>query len=176
MYRETHREQEQASNKRSYARHSDQRIASVTSYREQNPDKVKRWYDTFWAKNRERVIAERKIIRERAYQEDPKGTWLRETFRAARLRAKKAGLPFDQEIPALELPDICPVLGIKLVYGGLHGKPLPTSPSLDRIRPELGYVAGNLRVISNRANTLKNNATVEELRLVIEYMECHGCA
>lgn len=34
-----------------------------------------------------------------------------------------------------------------------------------------GYVPGNIRVISNRANLLKSDATVEELRKVIDYME-----
>lgn len=47
----------------------------------------------------------------------------------------------------------------------------PNSPSLDRIVPERGYVAGNLRVISNRANTLKNNATIDEMRLVLADLE-----
>jgi hypothetical protein len=37
--------------------------------------------------------------------------------------------------------------------------------------PARGYVAGNLMVISNRANTLKNNAKIEELKMIIEYME-----
>jgi hypothetical protein len=37
------------------------------------------------------------------------------------------------------------------------------SPSLDRIKPELGYVPGNIQVISARANVMKNDATPEEL-------------
>ena len=43
-----------------------------------------------------------------------------------------------------------------------------SSPSLDRIIPSLGYVKGNIRVISFRANTLKNNATLSELELILE--------
>lgn len=42
------------------------------------------------------------------------------------------------------------------------------SPSLDRIDSSKGYVKGNVRVISARANMLKNNATVEELTLVLK--------
>jgi hypothetical protein len=37
------------------------------------------------------------------------------------------------------------------------------SPSLDRIFPELGYTKGNVRVISWRANWIKNNSTIEEI-------------
>lgn len=170
------RDQQRAEGKRNYEKHAEQRISGVRAYQERNPDKVKIWSTKYWAENRERVSEEKKIIRAQAYQEDPKGTWLKETFRAAQTRARKKGLPFDKEIPALFLPDICPVLGIKLVYGRLTGTPSPTSPSLDRICPELGYVASNLRVISNRANTLKNNATLEEIRALVRDMEKLICA
>ena len=39
---------------------------------------------------------------------------------------------------------------------------------IDRIDSSKGYVKGNVRVISKRANTLKNNATIEELELVLK--------
>ena len=48
------------------------------------------------------------------------------------------------------------------------------SPSLDRIRPQLGYVAGNVRVISNRANHLKSNGTISEFEAVLAYMKREG--
>lgn len=48
--------------------------------------------------------------------------------------------------------------------------PAPDSPSLDRVIPELGYVPGNVIVISWRANNLKRDATIEELEAVIAYM------
>ena len=104
--------------------------------------------------------------------QDPKGTWLKAAYRSALARAKKRGLPYDDKPPPdLELPDVCPVLGIALRYLNGTGKFSPDSPSLDRVKPSLGYVAGNLRVISFRANTLKNNAAVDELRAVVRYME-----
>jgi hypothetical protein len=103
---------------------------------------------------------------------DLKGTWLRKTFGRAKARAKKRVLPYDNKCPDLQLPDICPVLGITLIYpNALKNKRSPNSPSLDRLENHLGYVAVNLRVISFRANTLKNNATVNELEAVIQYMK-----
>ena len=173
--REKHAQNKQPgkeANKRNYERHTEKRIAAVTVYRAANPDKVKAWRDKYWTENGARLKAERKLVRARLYAEDPKGSWLKYTFFSAQVRARKRGLSFDKDIPSIELPDVCPVLGITLVYpNGVDGKHSPSSPSLDRIRPELGYVAGNLRVISNRANTLKNNATLEEMRAVVRDME-----
>ncbi len=44
-------------------------------------------------------------------------------------------------------------------------------PTLDRIIPSRGYVRGNIAVISFRANFLKRDATLDELRKIIRYIE-----
>ncbi len=54
------------------------------------------------------------------------------------------------------------------VCRGVKAKPLPNSPSLDRIDPTKGYVKGNVWIISHRANTIKSDASHEELKLVAE--------
>lgn len=84
----------------------------------------------------------------------------------AKYKAKKKGLPFNIEPSDIIIPDYCPVLGIKLEKN--DQKQGDSSPSLDKIVPEKGYVKGNVRVISQRANLLKSNATVEELTLVLK--------
>ena len=43
------------------------------------------------------------------------------------------------------------------------------SPSLDRIIPEKGYVKGNIIVVSLKANTMKNNATIEEIKNLYDF-------
>lgn len=85
-------------------------------------------------------------------------------------RAKQQGIPFDLVPADLIIPEKCPVLGIDLIWNlkSGHSGYHPNSFSVDRIRGELGYVKGNVRVISARANLLKNNATIEELTLVLE--------
>jgi hypothetical protein len=80
----------------------------------------------------------------------------------AKKRAKKKGLPFDIELDDIIIPDICPLLGIRLAKAE-GGAPAPHSPSLDRIIPELGYVRGNIQVLSYLANSMKQNATTEQL-------------
>jgi hypothetical protein len=91
----------------------------------------------------------------------------------ARKNAAKAGVLFDLTENDITVPEYCPVLGVRLQRG--VGKPCYASPSLDRIVPAKGYVRGNVRVISYRANALKRDATLEELRLVLADLErIHG--
>lgn len=45
------------------------------------------------------------------------------------------------------------------------------SAHLDRLDPNKGYVIGNVSWISGRANRIKYNATVEELRAIADWME-----
>jgi hypothetical protein len=80
---------------------------------------------------------------------------------AARARANRSGVPFDLMPGDILIPEVCPILGIPLAIGAK--KAGPCSPSLDRIKPGLGYVPGNIQVISSRANTLKRDATPQEL-------------
>lgn len=81
-------------------------------------------------------------------------------------RARRGGYPCTITLTDIAIPEFCPLLGIRLQRG--TGKPGPASPSLDKIRPELGYVPGNVWVTSARANKLKNDATVQELQMLTE--------
>jgi len=88
----------------------------------------------------------------------------------ARQRARKSGVPCTIRFEDIHIPAFCPALGIALdpEYG--TRKNSWTSPSLDQIIPGMGYVVGNIAVISRRANTLKNSATCAELAAVLQYM------
>jgi len=48
---------------------------------------------------------------------------------------------------------------------------LPTSPSLDRIKPNKGYVKGNVAWISNRANIIKHDTTFKEFKMFYEWFK-----
>lgn len=88
---------------------------------------------------------------------------------AARARAKKQGVPFDLTEDDIVIPDVCPILGVRMRRG--KGTSTPCSPSLDKIIPALGYVPGNIAVISRRANTIKNDASIHELRALVRWLE-----
>lgn len=90
-------------------------------------------------------------------------------FNNAKSRAKAQGLSFDLEVSDLAVPSVCPVLGIPLAVSTGFAK--AGSPSVDRIDPTRGYVKGNVAVISHKANTIKSDSTVQEIRAVLAYME-----
>lgn len=87
----------------------------------------------------------------------------------AKNRAKKRGIEFAIVVEDIVIPTMCPVLGIALYTN--QGKAGPNSPSLDRIDNSKGYIPGNICVISYRANVLKGDASVDEMRRLLAYME-----
>jgi hypothetical protein len=82
---------------------------------------------------------------------------------AARERAKENGYACTITTADIVIPEFCPLLGIRLERKQ-GGNVQASSPSLDKIKPKLGYVPGNVWVISHRANSLKGNATLQELQ------------
>lgn len=84
------------------------------------------------------------------------------TYRAAKTRAAKKGLPFTIEISDIDFSGKkCPIFDCELERS--EGKLAWNSPSIDRINSKLGYVKDNIQIISTKANTMKSNATKEQL-------------
>ena len=83
-------------------------------------------------------------------------------------RAKRKGLECNITHLDVLIPEFCPLLNIKIEDDSddqnLHS-------SIDRINNSLGYLKDNIMVISHRANRLKNNATIEELELLVTNMK-----
>ena len=90
----------------------------------------------------------------------------------AKIRAKKSGLEFNIDVSDIVIPKYCPVYPeIELCRN--KGRVSYNSPSFDRVDNNKGYVKGNVSVISNKANMLKNNGTLEDFKRLIEYIESH---
>lgn len=89
----------------------------------------------------------------------------------AKKRSNQKGWVCDLEPSDIVIPSHCPVLGLPLSIGdrGVAGA-IDCSPTLDRVDNSKGYVKGNVRVISWRANKVKNDSTIEELESILAYM------
>lgn len=92
-------------------------------------------------------------------------------FTRIKSRAKGKNIPFDLDEGDIVVPELCPILGIKIEPGYGTGTNYQNSPSVDRIDPNKGYTKGNIRVISMRANLLKSNGTLEEFLLIVKDFE-----
>jgi hypothetical protein len=106
-----------------------------------------------------------KTVRDWRAKNPERALWMK-----VKSRAKKNGIPFDIEVSDIIIPEYCPVFGIRLEHNR-SGKlgPCVTSPSLDRIDPKLGYIKGNVQVISHKANAAKSNLTLAQLEALVEY-------
>jgi hypothetical protein len=135
-------------------------------YRDKNRDKLNAYAKEYTKQNRELLRAKAKARHEATKTTNAK----QKLLSGAAHRAKQNSTPFDLAVADLVWPDTCPVLGIKLTYNGQSGAK-DTRASLDRLKPAMGYIKENVRVISMRANRIKSDATIEELQKIIAYME-----
>jgi hypothetical protein len=85
---------------------------------------------------------------------------LARAVRGAEWRSKKYGLDFNILESELQIPEVCPVLGIPM-----------SKPSIDRWDNSQGYTKENVKIISWQANHLKNNLTLGQAKSLVRYME-----
>lgn len=85
----------------------------------------------------------------------------KEILERARKRARRRGVSYSLRRQDISVPANCPVLGVPLIVGEARSA---ASPSLDRIDPTKGYLPGNVRVISDHANRLKGDRSLEQIR------------
>jgi hypothetical protein len=76
--------------------------------------------------------------------------------------AKERGIYFDLSINDLDIPEYCPLLGLKLTFEYAYDTK-DSYYTVDRIDSSMGYVKDNIQILSYKANTMKNNATYDEL-------------
>lgn len=161
--------------RRYYEKNREKLIENAKRWGRENKEK-KHELSREWAKNNPEKM---KIISQqnsRKRTENGKSlTYSRDNYitqrmlRCARSRAKQQNIPFDLTADDIIIPEFCPILGLKLEIAS--GKAEDNSPSLDKIIPSLGYVKGNICVISNRANRIKYNASLDELKKVVSFLE-----
>ncbi len=84
-------------------------------------------------------------------------------WKGAKKRALKKGIEFSITESDITIPKICPILETPLVLGTKGN--YEYTPSLDRIDNSLGYIKNNIQVISKKANSMKNSASLSELQI-----------
>ena len=134
------------------------------------PDKEKkRLYDIEYRKlNKNKRSMQNKIhydsIRKQKFIENPQHyLWY-----VARTRARKYNTEFNIEESDIIIPVYCPILNCKLEKGEGY---LFNAMSLDRVDNTKGYIKGNVRVISRKANLLKSSLTLDILENIIKYIK-----
>jgi hypothetical protein len=175
-WREANPDKIKARRRRYYDATRETRVARSSEWYEANKDR-KSEYDKKWrADRKEELQAYQKKYRIENREKRIESDLRRRADRPSRYllnsvkgRAKTKGILFNITEEDIPIPEYCPVLGIPLFFGNTHQG--DNSPSVDRINPKLGYVKGNVAVISLRANAIKQNATVEEIRAVADWLE-----
>lgn len=89
-------------------------------------------------------------------------------WRGAKARAKAKGLEFSITPDDIKIPKTCPVLGIELFRGTRKSR--YNYPSVDRKDNDLGYVKGNIAVISMKANLHKSDLCKADIKGLYEYV------
>ncbi len=92
------------------------------------------------------------------------------TYSVIKYKCDKQDLAFDFKIDDLApFPLVCPVLEIPIDYFKKGHGGSNYSPSIDRVIPDNGYVRGNVRIISQKANRLKQNSSIDEQIQLLAY-------
>lgn len=149
------KEQQQKYNQNYYARHKEKCKAQANQYYQDNKEKVLEAVKSYREENRETILEKGREYYRRKYTN--------RMLNSARSRAKKSGIEFNITEQDITVPDTCPLLGIELFIAEGRRAVKHNSPSLDRIDSSKGYIKGNVWVISHKANTIKSNATPQEI-------------
>lgn len=126
-------------------------------------------YDKYLQKNKLYYETNRHRIKITNYKSKIKNKEKR-ILKDIKTRAKKLGYDFNLDISDIVIPENCPVFGFKLCKGLENNANKQRSISVDRIDNLKGYVKGNIQIISFKANTMKNNATIEELQRFADWI------
>jgi hypothetical protein len=134
----------------------------IRKYRSKHREKLVAYSKEYWRANKSRLSSE---ANNKYHSDLAHSLWV-----GAKVRAKRLSIPFTLSEQDVVIPELCPTLGIPLVSG--KGRTTQNSPTIDRLFPDLGYVPGNISVISRFANTIKQDATdPEDLLRIARFYE-----
>ena len=129
---------------------------------EADPEKRQKYLEYFKKKHKDNYYDKDKSEYRKLFYSEPINR-IHSKLISTKSMCKRRGVPFDITMKDIDIPTHCPLLGIELTCTVGEGR-LDSTMSLDRIIPELGYVKGNVRIISDLANRMKNSASPEQLK------------
>jgi hypothetical protein len=88
---------------------------------------------------------------------------------SAKYRAARLGVGFDLTIDDIAMPTHCPIFGTPLAFSNSWNH----VPSIDRVDCTKGYTRDNVVIVSMRANRIKSDATLDELKRLVAFYEAH---
>lgn len=96
--------------------------------------------------------------------------YMRLMLARSKSRAKRKGFLFDLDYEWIKenCKDFCPIFGTPFFD---TSKNRLLRPSIDRVNNNLGYLKSNCVIISWRANIIKNDSTLEELKQIASFYE-----
>lgn len=91
-----------------------------------------------------------------------------------RQAAKVLGVPYSISAYDIKTVETCPCCGQHLLPMGVprDGKngPAPNSPCITRIRPEAGYVPGNVGILCWTCTKIRGEASLDRLEAVTQWL------
>ena len=135
-------------NKKRYERDKDRILTRCKAWRDKNKEKIKEYRQRFITNNTPMYL-----------------------LRCSKNRAKMKGIEHTLKVEDINIPTHCPVLGIPISHQKTGGMPHTNSATIDRIDNSKGYTPDNIIIVSRRANVLKNDATIEELRKIVMFYD-----
>lgn len=160
IYRQNNKEKIKEGQKQSVAKNKEHYIHYLTKYKQEHREELLQKASDYYWSNRESILEKQKVIRDISP--------LRHILSKAKTRAKRSGTHFDLTMDDLFVPQICPILGIPISTGNLTRE--KQSPSIDRMDNSKGYTKGNSWIISSLSNTMKSDASPEELFLFARWV------
>lgn len=174
------------------SKNKDRLSQNKKKYYEENKNKILDDRKRYYSENKDLVLSKNKEIyqenkqeylkyKKEYYQEhkehysnlnkkDRTDNPIKYLLKNAKKRALEKNLPINITYEDIVIPNVCPVLGIPIIVGASFEE-RDNSPSLDRIIPELGYIKGNVKVISFKANSLKKDGYIEDFEKIIKYIK-----
>lgn len=136
------------------------RLAYQNEYRKINSEKV-----AMWGKESRKRVQEDLVKRARKNElnkASSKRNIIHILWKRTKDRAIKKGYEFNLKESDIIIPELCPILEIPIFCGERSN--YNNSPTIDRVDNNKGYTKDNIKIISMLANTMKNSASIEELK------------